>query len=97
MCGFFMGKNNLKNKISETANMPKDILSGLPILKMWGDSELYIENFRGLLEYMDTLIRLQARIGKIVIKGKMLQIEYYTNDDMKITGTIEMIEFQTEG
>lgn len=97
MCGFFMAKKDLKSKISEAANMPKDILAGLPVIKVWGNSEIYIENFKGIIEYLDTIIRIQTKIGKVVITGKCMQIEYYTNEDMKITGIIFSIEYHSEG
>ncbi len=96
MCGFFMEENNFKNKISETVNMPKDVLANLPILKIWGDSEVYIENFKGILEYIDSNIRVQTKTGKIAINGIRLNIEYYSNDEMKITGIIKCIEYQAE-
>ena len=43
--------------------------------------------------YTDLLIRIQTKIGQIKIIGKSLQIDYYTNDEMKITGRITSIEY----
>ena len=49
----------------------------------------------GLIEYTDQLVRVQTKIGQIRITGKHLQVDSYTNDDMKITGKIQNIEYQT--
>ena len=49
-----------------------------------------------VIEYTDTLIRVQTRAGQIRIQGKRLRIQYYTNDEMKVTGTLSSLEF-TEG
>lgn len=76
--------------------MPKDVVSGAPILTMTGRNELYIGNYRGITEYTDILIRIQTRIGQIRISGRRLKIDYYTNDEMKVTGTLDSVEF-TEG
>ena len=92
-----MAKKDLKSKISDAANMPKEILGGIPVLKVWGNSEIYIENFNGIIEYIDTNIRIRTKIGRINIIGNSMEISYYTNDDMKITGFIHAIEYQVEG
>lgn len=97
MCGFFMDKKNLKARITDAAGMPKDVLLGVPILSIAGQSEACIENYRGILEYTDKLIRIQTKLGKIHVIGRNLQIEFYTNDEMKIIGHITVIEFHEGG
>ncbi len=94
MCGIFMDKKNLKSRITDAAGMPKDVILGVPIINITGQSEAYIENYRGILEYTDKLIRIQTKLGRIHVCGRGLQIEYYNNDEMKIMGHITTIEFQ---
>lgn len=77
--------------------MPKDVILGVPLITITGQTEALVENFRGILEYTDKLIRIQTKIGKIHISGRNLQIECYTNDEMKIVGYITMIEFHQGG
>ena len=45
------------------------------------------------MQYSDELILLQGKNRKIELKGKRLNIVYYTNEDMKISGMIESICF----
>lgn len=92
-----MDKKNLKARITDAAGMPKDVLLGVPILSIAGQSEACIENYRGILEYTDKLIRIQTKLGKIHVIGRNLQIEFYTNDEMKIVGHITVIEFHEGG
>ena len=92
-----MDKKNLKARITDAAGMPKDVLLGVPMLTIAGQSEACIENYRGILEYTDKLIRVQTKLGKIHIIGRNLQIEFYTNDEMKIVGHITVIEFHEGG
>ena len=92
-----MNKNNLKARITDAAGMPKDVLLGVPLLTIAGQSEACIENYRGILEYTDKLIRIQTKLGKIHVIGRNLQIEFYTNDEMKIVGHITVIEFHEGG
>ena len=92
-----MDKKNLKERITDAAGMPKDVLLGVPLLTITGQSEACIENYRGILEYTDKLIRIQTKLGKIHVIGRNLQIEFYTNDEMKIVGQITVIEFHEGG
>lgn len=92
-----MDKKNLKTRISDAAGMPKDVILGVPLLTITGQSEACIENYRGILEYTDKLIRIQTKLGKIHVIGRNLQIEFYTNDEMKIVGHITVIEFHEGG
>ena len=76
--------------MADAANLPKDVVLGVPILTLTGH---YVENYRGILEYTEQLIRINVRSGQIRITGKSLEINYYTTTDMKITGKVEKIEY----
>lgn len=86
-------KENLKTRVAQAANMPKDVVFKVPIVTITGQLELCIENYRGITEYTESLVRIQTKIGQIKITGKQLQIAYYTNDEMKITGKIISVEY----
>lgn len=83
-----------KNRIAEVSELPKDVVMGQPVVTVLGRSELNIENYRGIIEYTDVIIRIQTKTGQIRITGKNLRVDYYTNDDMKLTGQIQAIEYQ---
>ena len=38
-------------------------------------------------------MRVQTQGGPIRLCGSRLQVEYYTNDEMKVTGKIDTLEF----
>lgn len=92
-----MSKNLLKNRVSDAANIPKDVILGVPLIRIIGSEEFYIENYRGILEYTDSLIRIQTKIAQIHLIGKKLEIIYYTNDEMKVIGHIEKLEYHQGG
>lgn len=79
--------------IIDALHLPKDIITGAMKLELTGNREAWIENYRGLLEYTDTCIRIQGKHNQIIIEGKCLCIEYYTNEDLRITGFFNMIKF----
>ena len=58
-----------------------------------GDFEVCIGNYRGITEYTEELVRVQTKGGQIRLTGRRLQGQYYTNDEMKVTGKIRTLEF----
>lgn len=84
-------------KILDAVRIPKDVSMGVPLLRMVGGQELLIENYRGILEYTDTCVRIQTKAGQICVNGKRMEVSYYTNDEMKIEGYITELKFSYGG
>ncbi len=79
--------------ISETLSIPKDVSMGATILNLMGQYEAYVENYKNIIEYNDSCIKLQGRGCKIRIDGRNLKIEYFNTVGMKIKGRFSKIEF----
>lgn len=82
-----------KEMLANSLKLPKDLVTGAPVLTLLGRSELWIENYRGIIEYTSESIVLQAKICRICVTGTRLNIAYYTNEDMKITGVIQCVRY----
>lgn len=92
-----MGKMNLgkwKEELVDTLELPKDLMYGAVLVSITGRQEMLIENYRGILEYNQTCIRLQAKNCRLLVQGKNLHINYYTNEEMKITGIIDSVMYE---
>lgn len=87
-------RHSMKERIAEISELPKDVVLGMSVVTMLGQTELCLENYAGIIEYTEELIRIRIKHGQMKIIGKNLNVSYYTNDDMKITGCIECIEYQ---
>ena len=81
----------VKSKIAEKLNIPEDIAGGVPIVTVTGKNEIYVENYKGIIEYGKNCIKIQTKVCRVTFTGKNLEIVYYTNVDMKITGNVESI------
>lgn len=86
-------KPTKKELLVESLKLPKDMMLGACMLSVTGNREVFIENYRGILEYTDTCILLQTKTGQVRLQGCGLTIAYYTNEDMKICGCITGIIF----
>ena len=70
------------------------LMLGAAIVTVTGRGEAVISNYTGILEYEDSFIRVQTKTCRIRITGVRLAIDYYTNEEMKITGSIDTIEYE---
>lgn len=81
-------------QLSSRLHLPADILAGAPIITATGRNELCLENYKGIIEYNGNLIKVQTKACRICIEGKQLNILYFTEDEMRITGYIQAIYYQ---
>ena len=82
-----------KESLVESLKLPKDLCMGALKVTMTGNREAWIENYRGILEYSAELILLQAKTCQVSFEGTELSIDYYTNEDMKISGCIRCVRY----
>ena len=87
--------DNQKKKIGllESLQLPKDVCLGALRVTLTGNTEAWIENYRGLLEYSEQRILLQCKTCQVCFEGECLTIDYYTNEDMKISGCIQNVRY----
>lgn len=87
-------KNKIREQVIEQMELPRDFLLGDALVTITGRRELLIENYRGILDYEDSFIKIQAKNCQILIAGKQLSIDYYTREEMKISGFFEQIQYE---
>ena len=80
-------------RLADTLDLPKDILLGLPRLIFTGNRELFIENYRGIVEYSDTVIRLNTSECMLKVSGTGLGIKNIAAEEIMLFGTIKRLEF----
>lgn len=83
----------MKNLV-ETLELPKDLVYKAAIVTIIGQKEVLIENYKGILEYEPSHIKIQTKGSRMSIYGKELIIAYYTNEEMKVTGYIQSVEYE---
>lgn len=83
-----------KSKLSNILEMPKEVCTNMPKLTVVGFEEMIIENYKSILEYEEFFVRINTHMGILNINGFNLNLEKMTNDDIKITGTIESIDLE---
>jgi sporulation protein YqfC len=90
--GIMASRNQFGKKFSESLDLPKEVVLDVPNIKIKGDSEVFIENHKGIIEYSKDILRLNSVLGIIKINGDNLQIKEINQEDMLILGNIFLIE-----
>lgn len=90
-----MEKNRLwKKQVVTALELAPDLGGGETKISLTGSGEAVIENYKGILQYTDSEILLQSFRGKVLLRGRNLEIVWYTSLEMKITGSIFSILLQ---
>ncbi len=84
----------LRQSFAELFKLPQDAVCGDTLVHVLGRTRVKVENYRNILVYSDTMIKLQAKPYQVVVEGKRLRIRYYDKDEMEIGGKIERVGFQ---
>lgn len=88
-------QEHAREAVVSTLKLPKDVMMGEVLLSFIGRQAVVIENYRSIVLYTDTLVKLQARNCRVLVHGVRLTIEYYTCDEMRISGFIQSVEFES--
>jgi sporulation protein YqfC len=83
-----------KNKFNQILDMPRELDNTEPKITMISFDEMFIENYKGILEYEEFFIKVATEIGTININGYKLTLEQITEDDIGIKGIIKSIELE---
>lgn len=84
---------NIKERVSEVLELPKEVVMNVPKLTMVGNGNLIIENYKGVIEYDDCRVRINTGTGVIKITGSKLVIKGITSENILVDGEIESLEF----
>lgn len=79
--------------LSEKLDIPPDVTEGATIVNVYGNQSALIENYKSIIEYSETQIKLQGRHVKLLIEGSGLEIDRFTKEDCKIRGMIHFVQY----
>ena len=72
-----------------------DFTPGVPRIEILGDRRVLVENHKGILEYGDTLMRINC--GKMIVRitGADLVLKALSLSELAVTGKIACVEYDT--
>ncbi len=82
---------NAKRKIGKILEIPREITSNIPKITIVSFDQLMIENYRGIIEYEEYLIKISTEIGLVIIEGEKLNLNQINENDILVSGDISKI------
>lgn len=88
-----MKRKRVSKKINNILDIPKEICDGISKIVVLGFDSIKIENYIGIMEYSEICILLKVKSGLIYIYGNNLELTQMKEEEIKIQGRIDRIEF----
>jgi len=86
-------KESIGKAVADFLEIPKDIVLDMPKITMIGQSEFYLENHKGIIEYSADRMRINLSRGFLELVGENLEINALLPDEMSVSGSIRSIKF----
>ena len=87
---FQKGKERILNKL----DFPHDISLDLPKIIVIGNREIIIENHKGIIFFETNMVKINSRIGPIVIEGEGFEILFIAETSITISGNFKGISYE---
>jgi sporulation protein YqfC len=81
----------IRKKLNRIIDLPSEIILNTPKITLDSNEKIWIENFKGLIEFTDSFIRVDTKENTIVIEGNSLSINYMTKEEICIFGIIKSV------
>ncbi len=83
-----------QSRLEKILDLPEEVSTNEPKITIVSFKKLIIENYKGILEYDENLIKVSTYIGIVNIVGRALILNEMTVDDVMVTGNIDSIDFE---
>ena len=86
---------NTRNKIEKLLEIPVEVTTNIPKITLRGFNQLMIENYMGVIEYEEYLVKINSSIGIIIIEGNKMNLNQINENDVLISGVISKIYLES--
>ena len=80
--------------LSEKFDLPKDVTMNLPEITIIGNSEITIENHKGIILFERSIIKINTKDKIINIEGENFEILYIGESTITISGNFKLISYE---
>ena len=87
-------RRSLLEQTARVFDLPADAVAGVPRVELTGDSELRMENHRGILAYGEEEIRISGGAYIVRVTGQGLQLRTMNPLALLITGRIDAVSLE---
>ena len=89
-----MKNKRFLRKTQSALDLSEGILENLPNIILYGTSTVEIDNFKGLLDFSTSSVRINTTDSILRIDGSELHISFLTDESIGIKGKIISVSFE---
>lgn len=86
-------REKLARRLADMFELPRDIVLDLPKITLIGNIQAFVENHKGIIEYVPTRVRINTTRGELMVTGERLQIGNIGRDEIVVEGRIGGVMF----
>ncbi len=83
----------VRKTFADKLELPRDVILDLPRITVMGNSEITIENHKGIVLFQDEIIKINTAIGEITISGKNFEILFIGGNSLSLSGRFKSIAY----
>ena len=86
-------RQKVLEQLSDTLEIPGEILPDLPRIILLGDFRLVVENHRGIGLYQSDSVKIATGCGDLVVRGRDLVVKNILPEEISVEGQIRELSF----
>ncbi len=80
---------------AELLEVPRDTLEHVPRITMIGNLQIVIDNYRSIVAFEETAVRVALGKGEVAIRGEGLVLKVIVPEQIVIEGAIFGVDFRS--
>ncbi len=92
-----MAGKNFWERIVHGFDLDMEGVPGVPLIELYGDRRVLIENHCGVMEYSCETIRVKVKNGQICVSGQGLELALMSRERLIISGRIDSVSLDGRG
>lgn len=86
---------NTRNKIERMLELPIEVTTNIPKITITKFDQIMIENYMGIIEYEEYLVKINTSIGIIIMEGNKMNLNQINENDILISGEISKLYLES--
>lgn len=75
--------------------LPIEVTTNIPKITITGFDQIMIENYMGIIEYEEYLVKINTSIGIIIMEGNKMNLNHINENDILISGEISKLYLES--
>jgi sporulation protein YqfC len=86
--------NKIRENIAQQLELPRDIIMNLPRIIINSDSEITIENHKGIILFEEKNVKIDSNIGVISINGDNFEVLFIGGSTLILSGKFKSVIYE---